>query len=196
MHWGTIGPQALGIERALWIGTPRASKWMQQVTGAPRPGVDRDLVTVVNDFGQIEAMPPEQRKRLRYVLVSHDNDGVTKFSPDLLVLRPSWLGEPRPPVEAVDGASPRGTPAGIRWRPLTTFFQTFIDMKNAQTPGAYVASGHDYRPDLVRFVSEVYDLPASDDLLTRIEEAVQKRGDVLETLLAAGSLDALAQPTA
>ena len=22
LHWGTLGPQALGIDRALWIGTP------------------------------------------------------------------------------------------------------------------------------------------------------------------------------
>ena len=30
--------------------------------------------------------------RLRYVLVSHDNDGVTKFGPDLLTTAPDWLG--------------------------------------------------------------------------------------------------------
>ena len=30
MHWGTLGPQALGIERALWIGTPYGSKWKQR----------------------------------------------------------------------------------------------------------------------------------------------------------------------
>jgi hypothetical protein len=33
LHWGTLGPEALGIDRALWIGTPYGSKWMHQVTG-------------------------------------------------------------------------------------------------------------------------------------------------------------------
>ena len=81
------------------------------------PDVDRDLVTVVNDFGQIEAMEPDRRARLRYVLLSHDNDGVTKFGPDLLVER-TRLARPRPPaVEQVPPASPRGIPPSMRWRP-------------------------------------------------------------------------------
>ena len=33
---------------------------------------------------------------------------------------------------------------------MTTFFQTLVDVKNAQVPGTYQASGHDYRPDLPR----------------------------------------------
>ena len=33
LHWGTLGPQALGIDRALWIGTPYLSGWMHEVTG-------------------------------------------------------------------------------------------------------------------------------------------------------------------
>ena len=160
LHWGTLGPQALGIDRALWIGTPYGSKWMRQVTGAPRPDVDPDLVGVVNDFEQYMALPAERRARLRYVMVSHDNDGVTKFGPDLIVNRPRWLAPGRPAVQNVPGASPRGSQPGMRWRPLTTFLQTIIDMKNAQAAGAYRALAHDYRADLARFISEVYDLPA------------------------------------
>ena len=37
-------------------------------------------------------------------------------------------------MEEVPGASPRGVPAGMRWRPLTTFTQLLVDMKNAQIP--------------------------------------------------------------
>ena len=61
LHWGTLGPQALGIDRALWIGTPYSSKWMRQVTGVPRPDVDPALVAVVNDHAQYAAMPAEDR---------------------------------------------------------------------------------------------------------------------------------------
>jgi hypothetical protein len=185
LHWGTVGPQALGIDRALWIGTPYLSGWMHEVTGPDRLGVDHDAVAVVNDFAQLQELGDERRARLRYVLVSHDNDGVTKFGPDLLSTAPRWLGPDRPQPEQVSGASPRGIPPDMRWRPITTFFQSLIDMKNAQVPGAYRAWAHDYRPDLLPFISEVFDLPASPQQLADIEKALQERETVRADLFAA-----------
>ena len=184
LHWGTLGPEALGVDRALWIGTPYGSGWMRQVTGPPRPDVDPDLIGMFNDFDQYAALPPERRARLRYVMISHDNDGVTKFGPDLVVNRPRWLEPGRPPVQDVTGASPRGVPPSMRWRPLTSFLQTMIDMKNAQTPGAYRAYAHDYRPDLARFIRAVFALPASEEQMARIEDALIARETVRERLLA------------
>jgi uncharacterized membrane protein len=182
LHWGTLGLETLGIDRALWIGTPYGSGWMHQVTGEERLDVDRDAVAVVNDFAQLEALGPERRSRLRYVLLSHDNDGVTKFGLDLLTTPPRWLGPGRPLPEPIDGASPRGISPGIQWRPLTTFFQLLIDTKNAQLPGRYRAWGHDYRPDLPRFISEVFDLPATAEQLDRIGVALKSRETVRERL--------------
>ena len=52
-------------------------------------------------------------------------------------------------------------------RPLTTFLRTFVDMKNAQRSQAYRAFAHDYRRDLAPFVSAVYDLPATNEQMTR-----------------------------
>jgi uncharacterized membrane protein len=175
LHWGTLGLQALGIDRALWIGTPYGSGWMHEVTGPDRLDVDRSRVAVVNDIAQLEAAAAERGGVPPFVLLSHDNDGVTRFGADLLTTAPSWLGPGRPRVERVDRASPRGIPGDLRWRPVTTFFQTLVDLKNAQVPGTYQAWGHDYRPDLTRFVSAVYDLPASPEELTRVEEAVRRR---------------------
>jgi uncharacterized membrane protein len=182
LHWGTLGPAALGIDRALWIGTPYGSGWMHQVTAADRLDVDQDRVAVVNDFAQLEQLGEDRRARVRYVLVSHDNDGVTKFGPDLLVTSPRWLNGDRPPPEDVPGASPRGIPGTMRWRPITTFFQSLVDMKNAQIPGDYRAWAHDYRPDLARFVSEVFDLPASPRQLADIEAALERRETAREHL--------------
>lgn len=182
LHWGTLGLEALGIDRALWIGTPYGSEWMHEVTGPDRLDVDRSKVAVVNDFGQLEQLGDERRSTVRYVLVSHDNDGVTKFGPDLLTTAPKWLGRDRPRREAVDGASPRGISPTMRWRPITTFFQSLVDMKNAQIPGAYRAWAHDYRPDLPRFISEVFDLPATPAQLADIEAALQQRETVREEL--------------
>jgi hypothetical protein len=68
----------------------------------------------------------------------------------------------------------------MRWRPITTFFQLLVDMKNAQTPGVYQASRHDYRPDLTRFVNEVYALKASEDQLRRVERAIAQREEARE----------------
>jgi uncharacterized membrane protein len=148
----------------------------------PAEDVDPSLVTVVNDFGQIEAMGAEARSALRYVLLSHDNDGVTKFGSSLFAHRPPWLGPDRPRIQDVPGASPRGIPASMRWRPITSFFQTFIDMKNAQIPGAFRAWAHDYRPDLPVFIREVFDLDATDTQLDAVRKAVEERESVRETI--------------
>lgn len=187
MHWGTLGPQALGIDRALWIGTPYASRWMQEVTTGNRADVDPDLVAVVNDFGQIETMPEDRRSKLRYVLLSHDNDGVTKFGADLIASRPRWLDGERPSRGSFPGASPRGIPTSMRWRPVVTFVQLLVDMKNAQIPGAYRAWAHDYRPELARFIREVFDLPCSDEQLARIEHGIESREAVRERLFSDSS---------
>jgi hypothetical protein len=182
LHWGTLGPEALGIDRALWIGTPYGSGWMHEITGPERLDVDKDAIAVVNDFAQLEELGEERRSRLRYVLLSHDNDGVTKFGPDLLTTAPAWLGDSRPLMKEVPGASPRGIPAAMRWRPITTFWQSLVDMKNAQIPGAYRAWAHDYRPDLARFISEVFELPASPEQLSDIETALAARESYREQL--------------
>jgi uncharacterized membrane protein len=182
LHWGTLGLEAMGIDRALWIGTPYGSKWMRQVTRADRLDVDRQTVAVVNDHAQLAALQ-RQGERPRFVLLSHDNDGVTKFGLDLLWSPPDWLGPHRPrPEPAPDGGSPRGIPPAMRWRPVTTFFQSLIDMKNAQQPGPYRAWAHDYRADLPRFLSDVYGVPATPAQLARIEQALHQREGVRERL--------------
>jgi uncharacterized membrane protein len=185
LHWGTTGLEALGIERALWVGTPYSSGWMQEVTRSGRDDTDAELVAVVNDLEQFRSLPGERRDRVRYVLLSHDNDGVTKFGADLIMRAPRWLRETPGGVHDAGRYSPRGVPASMRWRPLTTFFQVMVDMKNAQTPGAYLASRHDYRPDLTRFVNEVYGLGADEEQLRIVEDAVARREQAREELLKA-----------
>lgn len=180
--WGTLGPQALGIDRALWIGTPESSRWRHELVGPERPDVDRSLVAVVNDYEQFLALGYEAKEHAHYVLLSHDNDGVTKFGLGLLTERPDWLGPSRPRLQEVKGRSPRGIPASMRWRPVTTFFQLLVDMKNAQIPGAYRAWAHDYRPDLPEFVRDVFDLECTDEQLQRIKVACEQREQVRETI--------------
>ena len=74
---GHAGLEALGIDRALWIGTPYGSGWMHEVTGPDRVDVDRRQ-------RRRRERPRAAARRARgarslppYVMLSHDNDGVT-----------------------------------------------------------------------------------------------------------------------
>jgi uncharacterized membrane protein len=165
---GTDGLLALGVDRALWIGTPYGCKWKDQVLGPPRPDVDRSLVGVFNDFGQVEALDPQARAGLRYVMITHDNDGVALFGLSLLVQKPAWLGDPeqRPPT----------IPSTEKYNTPCTFVQTLIDTKNAgfEIPGQFEANAHDYRADLGRFIREVYALDVTEEQMARIEDAMRR----------------------
>jgi len=165
-HRGTQGLINSGIDRAIWIGSPYMSKWKEETLKSERPDVDRSLVGRFNDFGQLEALG-DARKHLRYVMITHDNDGVAHFGLDLLARAPEWLG----PAET----RPATVPKGLQWRTPTTFVQTLVDMKNAANviPGQFEAKGHDYRKDLARFVREVYALRATDEQLAGIEQALR-----------------------
>jgi uncharacterized membrane protein len=166
-HRGTQGLLDAGIDRAIWIGTPYMSKWKEQVLKSERPDVDRSLIGRFNDFGELEALDPEARRRLRYVMITHANDAVGHFGLDLLVRAPDWLGPAAIRAATVPGAQ--------QWRSPTTFVQTLVDMKNAANviPGQFEAKGHDYRADLARFICEVYGLPATDDQLAAVEAALR-----------------------
>jgi uncharacterized membrane protein len=168
LNEGTQGLEDAAVDRALWIGSPHLSKWKVQVLGNHRPDVDRSLLIDVDSFSDLDQLSPEAREKLRYVMITHHNDGVGLFGADLVVQKPAWLGEPelRPP----------SVPKWMRWVPIITAVQTAVDMKNAMNvvPGEFVANGHDYRADLARFVREVYSLPCSDQQLASVEAALRE----------------------
>jgi len=60
--------------------------------------------------------------------------------------------------------------------------QTLIDMKNAQIPDGYRSFAHDYRPELARLIAAVFDLPAAEAQLRRIERALELRESVRDEL--------------
>lgn len=168
LHKGTDGLLDKGIDAAVWIGTPYESGWKKEVLGPPREDTDRSLIGVFNDIGQLEVLPEDEREKIRYVMVTHDNDAVTKFGPDLLVRAPDWLGDKR--------KRPATIPRSERWTTPTTFMLTLIDMKNSANviPGQFDAKGHDYRADLARFIRTIYHLEVNDDQLARAEKALRR----------------------
>ena len=159
---GTQGLVDAGIDYAIWIGTPHFSQWKEQVLRDSRADVESELIGVFNDIGEWEATPPEQREHMRYVMITHHNDGVARFGPGLLIQAPDWLGDPQRRGGEI--------PKGMRWIPITTFFQVLVDMKNSANvvPGVFAATGHDYRADLLPFFRAVLGIKVTDEQMQRL----------------------------
>jgi uncharacterized membrane protein len=166
---GTQGLADAGIDYAIWIGTPHFSKWKERVLYDDRPDVDRSLIGRFNDIGEWEALDPATRERIRYVMITHHDDGVGVFGPELAIQAPEWLGDPETRHASV--------PKGMRWTPTTGFFQVLIDMKNAANvvPGVFAAKGHDYRADLLPFFHAVLGLKATQEQLASIAQRLADR---------------------
>ena len=167
MHQGISGFDHYGIDRALWFGLPWLAKWSR--SGMIRQASDtvpEGTVGVFDNHEEYSELTPEQRERLRAVVLSHDNDPIALFGPDMLVRKPEWIG--------AEGL--RGVAQSIEWTPIVTFCQTAIDAANAMVtiPGDFQSFGHDYRADTARFVRDAFHLPAtSDDQMERIEKALR-----------------------
>ena len=102
-------------------------------------------------------------------MITHYDDGVGVFGPELAIQAPDWLCEPAERHPTV--------PKGMRWMPTTSFFQVLVDMKNAANvvPGVFAAKGHDYRADLLPFFHGVLGLKASPEQLDAIHRRLEAR---------------------
>ena len=167
MYQGIAGFDHYGVDRALWVGLPGLAKWSRN--GMARGASDlvpHGEVAIFDRHEQLAALDEADRKRLRAVILSHDDDPIGLLSPDLLIARPDWLGDARG----------RGVPEGMRWVPLVTFIQVLIDAANAMVtvPGQFKSFGHDYRADMARFVLDAFDLPgATPEQITRVEQTLK-----------------------
>lgn len=170
LHQGVAGLTGFGVERALFIGTPEESGWAKQWRDDPAATDPGGVVAEVDSYEQFLALPDARSEAARIVLVSHDEDPITKFGPDLAIRTPRWLDPDR-------SQRPAGIPPEMEWRPVVTFFVTVADIMNSMTvvPGQFGAEGHDYREDLARFVTAVFELPCTPDELAGIEAALRAR---------------------
>jgi uncharacterized membrane protein len=167
MYQGIEGFDHYGIDRALWVGLPWLAKWSRSgMIRGSHTLVPPGTVGVFDRHEQLQELTDEQRARMRAVILSHDNDPIAVFGPDLIIQRPRWLA---------DGQRGRGVPDAMRWLPLVTFVQTATDAMNAMLspPGEFGSFGHDYRADMARFVRDAYDLPATESQLARIEQVLR-----------------------
>lgn len=168
MHTGTDGLKALNIDRALWIGTPKGSKWKEQVLSGKMLNTDQEHIGAFDNFEELDALSVAEQKALRYVMVTHYNDPIAQFGLEMLVKEPEWVAD--------ESKRPEGVDETTVYRSPTLFVQTLIDMKNAlkPEPGKFVASAHDYRGDLARFVAFSYGLKVSQEQMDKIETALRQ----------------------
>ena len=103
------GSSTHGVDHAIWIGTPYLSKWKDQVLHETGPDIDRSLVGVFDNIGEWDALPTAEREAIRYVMITHQDDGVALFGPDGSSGRPTGSARRRP--------APVGVPKGMRWTP-------------------------------------------------------------------------------
>ena len=170
---GILGLAGTGIDAALWIGTPSATKWRKELWGqrtiGERPGVGPGaayLPRTINDWRQL---PESERSKVRYLLLQNGDDPIPKFWAPLAWRRPDWLGP--------EDIRPIGSPRGTSWVPGMTFLTTFFDMQNAlsPTPGTFSEGGHDYRHVLPEAISQTWRLPATPEQMDRMNAALRAR---------------------
>ncbi|HEV3408057.1 MAG TPA: alpha/beta-hydrolase family protein, partial [Gaiellaceae bacterium] len=137
--------ERLGVVRGVLLGIPHGGAYkLVRLRGA-----SARLPEGLGVFGtadELEALPPEERSELRYVIVTHPEDPVANYTGLQLVWRrPFWL---RPAAR-----SPR-IPAAMRWMPGVTFLQVLFDVKNGTSfVPVFEPHAHDYRaehPAIVR----------------------------------------------
>lgn len=165
--------RALGIDGALWVGTPSFTNW-RQVVWEDRPQNERPEVgpgaiyspRAVPDWRDL---PDSERERVRYLLLQNGADPVPKFDAQLLWREPNWLGP--------DESRPPGAPQGTKWQPVTTFVTTLVDQINAlaPTPGQFEYGGHDYRSVIPDAIADVWRLPATAQQRQRIFQVMEDR---------------------
>lgn len=170
---GMTGPEGIGLDAALWIGTPAATVWRDEIWG-------NRTVTEVPEVGPRTAylprairdwrnLPEAEKKQVKFLLLQNGDDPIPKFGSKVLWQRPAWLGpnKTRPP----------GSPRGTKWLPVVTFFATFIDMQNAlvPTPGTFQEGGHDYRREIPGALKTVFGFKPSAAAMERVQAALRAR---------------------
>ncbi|MFV1970960.1 MAG: alpha/beta-hydrolase family protein [Acidimicrobiia bacterium] len=136
----------LGVDKALWVGTPYYSKWRQEALASG--GAPAGTVEQINSVDELESSPQARR----VTLLTHYNDPIDRINAEMFLREPDWLTEtPRKP----------GISSNQKWMPVLTALQSIIDAVNATnpTPGVFRATGHDYRLDLLRVTTQAFDLP-------------------------------------
>jgi uncharacterized membrane protein len=154
---------AVGLDSGLYLGVPfRSRLWAEWMA-------DPEALTAGGRLINVATSGELTQGERRHIMLNHDDDPINKFSYDMVVRRPWWMGRPstRPPL----------VPRETIFRPVINFVIAVVDLLNGMDskPGDFVRVGHDYRADLREALEKAYDLPATADQRDRIESALRRR---------------------
>ena len=113
MHQGIAGFDHYGIDHALWFGLVGLAKWSK--TGMRQGSSDLvppGTVEAFDNIGEYEKLSTEERKKLRAVIVDHDNDPIAQMSFRRAVKRPPWLDGSERGRNVPEGMQPSPASAG------------------------------------------------------------------------------------
>jgi len=170
---GILGLAGTGIDAAVWIGTPSATRWRKELWGdrtiADAPEVGPGAAYLPRSISDWRALPADERAKVRYLLLQNGDDPIPKFWAPLAWRKPDWLGP--------EDTRPIGSPRGTHWVAGMSFLTTFFDMQNAlsPTPGIFSEGGHDYRQVLPEAISTTWRLPATADQMERMNASLRAR---------------------
>lgn len=148
--YGSLAPfDGVGVEGfhrlvtgAVWAGPPANSAYWEQLNAQATAGPTWQPIVANGSVIRYAAnaagldQPDAPWGQARGVFLQNATDPVVWWSPGLLFHRPGWLDEPRGP----------GVPAEMRWLPLVTYWQVFVDMPAAG--GMPAGVGHNYEPSI------------------------------------------------
>lgn len=166
---GINGLKHLGIDRIIWAGTPRESRFMDEILNveAKKAEVDRIAVKIgrIEDY---EALPAEQRDKIQMVFLTHGNDIVPQLGLDIL-----W----RKPKALFGGHRADDVREEIEWLPVLSGLDVMID--EAFGPGLlngkpWVSVGHDYRGTYPSITQAVFHPQHGGETLTKLQQELMR----------------------
>jgi uncharacterized membrane protein len=105
---GVTGPSGIGLDAAIWIGTPASTKWWRELWGtrtvATAPDVGPGSAYLPRAVRDWHALPPEERARVKFLFLKNGDDPIPKFGSPVLWHRPEWLGPNEQRPRALHGA--------------------------------------------------------------------------------------------
>ncbi len=141
-----VQDMATRTDGALLVGTPGFTSTWKDVTFRRDPG-SFEHAPVYQDGRTLRFMtgPPGSSgdplqlsgewEGPRIVYAQHASDGVTWWSPDLLLKKPDWLGEERG----------RDVHPGVTWYPIVTFWQLTADLFFSADEDIPMGHGHHFK---------------------------------------------------
>lgn len=167
---------------ALLVGTPGFTPTWRDVTNRRDPG-SFEHAPIYQDGRSLRFMTgppgssgdplqlPGEWEEPRIVYAQHASDGVTWWSPDLLLTKPDWLGESRG----------RDVHPDMTWFPVVTFLQLTSDLFFAADDAVPMGHGHHFKLEYSNALAMIVPPQGWTDADTALlRTAIAGRADVEE----------------